>query len=164
MPKLQECQFLQIKVDGKEIGGTSEEKNYTGWMEGFAPVGLSAFANTDGAYFDPVDISLIVTKASGSIFEHFLKRGYKNITITVVHRGSDRFDQNYESQRTIYDNCKIYNISFMKDEGEEGRLFMKLSIIPEGDVEVTFNVPNSKDTALEKIGPVRYSIPEKMLK
>ncbi|RDA61900.1 hypothetical protein DVH07_18295 [Hafnia paralvei] len=160
MPKLQECQFIKIEIDGKSVGGTSEEKDYTGWMEGYCPIGLSAFSNVDGIYFDSVQLSLLVTKDTGNFYEQILKRGYKNLTFTIVNRGSDKFDQNYEVQRTVYSDCKIYNMTFERTDED---LFMNLSMVPEGTVEVTFNVPNSKDNGIDKIGPTKYSIHEKKL-
>ncbi|WP_237717571.1 MULTISPECIES: hypothetical protein [Enterobacteriaceae] len=43
MAKLQDCQFIEVKIDGKTIAGSSEEKKYSKWMEGYAPAGLNTF-------------------------------------------------------------------------------------------------------------------------
>lgn len=161
MPKLQDCQFIKIEFDKKAIGGTSEEKDYKGWMEGYSPFGLSAFSSIDGVFFDVNQLTLIVTKDSGTLFEQFLKRGYKDITFTIVHRASDQFDQNYESQRTTHTNCEINSMQFgMLEE----KTTLLLSFVTKGTVEVLFNVPNAAGDGLEKVGPIKYSIPEKTLK
>ncbi|WP_312414947.1 hypothetical protein [Pseudescherichia sp.] len=160
MAKLKDCQFIEIKIDNKVISGSSEEKKYSKWMEGYAPAGLNTVAGPDGTYFDAIQMSIMVTKETSSLYEQYLKRGYKEIVITIVHRGSDQYDPDYEIQRTVYNNCKIQSLNFeMRD-----KLFMDLSFIFEGMVEVTFNVPNAAETGLDKIGPVKYDIPEKALK
>lgn len=160
MSKLKDCQFVEIKIDNKVISGSSEEKKYSKWMEGYVPAGLNTSSGPDGAYFNSVFMSIMVTKETSSLYEHYLKRGYKNIAITIVHRGSDQYDPDYEIQRTVYNNCKIQDLNFeLRD-----KLFMDLSFVFEGMVEVTFNVPNATESGLDKIGPVKYDIPEKTLK
>jgi len=159
MAKLQDCQFIEIKIDNSVISGSSEEASYKGWMEGYAPAGLSTVAGPDGTYFNPVQASILVTKDSSKLYEKYLQRGYKNITITIVHRGSDKLNQNYEIQRTVYDNCNFGHLDFdMRDQ-----LFMELSFSFEESVEVTFNVPNTKDDGLDKVGPIKYNVPQKKI-
>ncbi|NIF59522.1 hypothetical protein F3J27_14820 [Enterobacter sp. Ap-916] len=160
MAKLQDCQFIEVKIDGKTIAGSSEEKKYSKWMEGYAPAGLNTFSGPDGTYFDSVQMSILVTKETSKIFENYLKRGHKDVTITIVHRGSDKFDADYEIQRAIYSTCTIQSLSFeMRDQ-----LFINLTFSFEGMVEVVFNVANATESGLDKIGPIKYSIPEKVLK
>ncbi|MEZ2578330.1 hypothetical protein [Buttiauxella ferragutiae] len=160
MAKLQDCQFIEIKIDNKVVSGSSEEKQYSKWMEGYAPAGLNTYSGPDGTYFDAMNMSVLVTKDTSNLFEQYLKRGYKNIVTTIVHRGSDKLGQNYEIQRAVYSDCRIQSLNFeMRDQ-----LYMNLSFVFEGVIEVTFNVPNAKDDGLDKIGPVKYSIPEKVLK
>ncbi|MEW7314515.1 hypothetical protein AB1E22_17735 [Buttiauxella gaviniae] len=160
MAKLKDCQFIQITIDGKDVAGSSEEKKYKGWMEGYSPAGLSTYAGRDGTYFESCDASILVTKETSTLYEQYLKRGYKKISITIVHRGSDQFDQDYEIQRSVYNDCKFNSLNFEMRE----KLFMNLSFTYEGMVEVTFNVPNALETGLDKIGPIKYDIPEKALK
>jgi hypothetical protein len=160
MPKLQDCQFIQIQIDGKVIGGASEEKDYSKWHEGYSTIGLRTFSGPDGMYFDPCEISILVTKDTSALYESVFKKGYKNIVITVVHRGSDEFDQSYEIQRTTYTNCKVFGLAIDMRE----KLFMDISFTYEDMVEVVFNVPNGANNGLDKIGPIKYSIPEKTLK
>ena len=159
MAKLQDCQFIEIKVDNKIIAGSSEEKDYSKWMEGYASAGLTTMSGSDGVYFDSIDMSIIVTKETSNLFEQYLKRGYKEIVITIVHRASDQYDQNYEVQRTVYNNCRIQCLKFEL----RSKLFIDLSFVFEGAVEVTFNVPNAAETGLDKIGPIKYDIPKKTL-
>jgi hypothetical protein len=159
MAKLKDCQFIEIKIDNKVISGSSEEKNYSKWMEGFAPAGISTISGPDGTHFDSVYMSLVVTKQSSDLFEQYLKRGYKEISVTIVHRASDKYSQNYESQRTVYGTCNIQRFDYeMRD-----MLFMNLSFEFTGTVEITFNVPNDNETGLDKIGPIKYDIPKKTL-
>jgi hypothetical protein len=159
MAKLQDCQFIEIKIDGAAVSGSSEEATYKNWMEGFAPAGLSTIAGPDGAFFDVIHSSILVTKESSKLYEKYLKRGYKNIVITIVHRGSDKLDQDYEIQRTVYDNCNFHSLNFeMRDQ-----FFMDLAFTFEGAVEVTFNVPNASDDGLDKVGPIKYDIPQKKI-
>lgn len=160
MAKLQDCQFIEIKIDNKVVSGSSEEKEYSKWMEGYAPAGLNTYSGADGTYFDSLNMSVAVTKDTSNLYEQYLKRGYKNIVITIVHRGSDKLGHNYEIQRTVYSDCKIQCLNFKMHD----QLYMELSFIFEGVIEVIFNVPNAKDDGLEKIGPIKYSIPEKVLK
>lgn len=171
MSKTQDCQFIQIKVDGKPIEGASVEKNYKGWMEGYAPTGLSSVAGPDGAYFDPVNLFIFVTPKTGMLYEQYLKRGHKKIEITIVHRGSDQYSADYEIQKTVYQGC-IINRIFLGMYGENGmysenigetKLCMDVSFRFTESVEVTFNVPNSNGDALEQVGPIKYLIPEKSL-
>lgn len=159
MAKLQDCQFIEIKIDNKIISGSSEERTYKNWMEGYAPAGLATMSGPDGTYFEAIQTSIMVTKETSNLFEQYLKRGYKEIVITIVHRGSDKYDENYEIQRSVYNNCKIQSLRFeLRD-----KLFMDLSFFYEGTVEVTFNVPNTGETGLDKIGPIKYDIPQKTL-
>jgi len=160
MAKLQGCQFIEIKIDNKVISGSSEEKKYNKWMEGHASAGINTMSGPDGAYFDSVDMSIMVTKDTSNLFEQYLKRGYKNIVVTVVHRGSDQYDPDYEIQRTVYSNCKLQILNIVMRE----QLFMDMSFTFEGEVNLTFNVPNASQTGLDKIGPIKYDIPEKLLK
>jgi len=160
MAKLKDCQFIEISIDNKVVSGSSEEKKYSKWMEGYSPAGLSTYAGADGTYFESCHASILVTKETSSLYEQYLKRGYKKIAITIVHRGSDQFDPDYEIQRTVYNDCKISSLNFEQRE----KLFMNLSFTFEGMVEVTFNVPNATETGLDKIGPIKYDIPEKALK
>ncbi|EAB8795102.1 hypothetical protein DU854_17270 [Salmonella enterica subsp. enterica] len=160
MAKLVDCQFVNIKIDNKTIAGSSEERTYQGWMEGYVPAGMSTLSGPDGTYFDSVQMSILVTKETSKLYEQYLKRGYKNINITIVHRGSDQYDPDYEIQRTVYDNCHFQSLNFVMRE----KLFMDVSFIYEGLVELTLNVPNANETGLDKIGPVKYDIPEKTLK
>lgn len=159
MAKLQDCQFIQINIDGKIVDGSSEEKSYIKWMEGYSPAGLSTYAGADGAYFESCHASILVTKETSNLYEQYLKRGYKKIIITIVHRGSDHLDQNYEIQRTVYNDCKINSLNIAMQD----KLFMNLSFTFEGMVELTLNVPNATDEALDKIGPIKYDIPKKAL-
>lgn len=160
MAKLKDCQFIKITIDGKDIAGSSEEATYKGWMEGYSPAGLSTYSGSDGTVFDVCNAVIQVTKETSNLYEQYLKRGYKKITITIVHRGSDQFDKDYEIQRSVYNDCKFNSLSFEMRE----KLFMNLSFFYEGMVEVTFNVPNADETGLDKIGPIKYDIPEKSLK
>ncbi|MCG5129778.1 hypothetical protein L2X78_19640 [Enterobacter mori] len=159
MAKLQDCQFIEIKIDGNTVAGSSEEATYKNWMEGFVPAGLTTIAGPDGTHFDTVRGSVLVTKESSELYEKYLKRGYKNIVITIVHRGSDKLNQDYEIQRTVYENCNFTSLSFeMRDQ-----LFMEFTFNFEESVQVTFNVPNAKDDGLDKVGPIKYSIPQKKI-
>lgn len=160
MAKLKDCQFIEIRIDGKPIAGSSEEKKYSKWMEGYSPACLNTYSGADGAHFEPCGISILVTKETSKLYEYYLKRGYKNITITIVHRGSSQFDPDYEVQRTVYTDCKIRTLNFEMRE----KLFMHISFVYERMVEVTFNVPNATENGLDKIGPIKYDIPEKTLK
>ena len=152
MAKLEECQFIQIKIDGKALTGTSEESEYQGWMEGYASGGLQAYSGTDGVVFDAINVSLLMTPGCGSLLEAYLRRGYKNIDCTVVTRSSDKFGGTYESLKIEYTDTEF-----------EGRLFLCTSVIVRGTVRVTMQVPNDKDTGLEKVGPICYDIAAKKL-
>lgn len=157
MAKLQDCQFIEIKIDGKVVSGSSEEDTYKNWMEGYSLPGLTIISGADGAYFDAIRASILMTKESSQLYEKYLKRGYKNIVISIVHRGSDKLNQSYEVQRIVYEKCKLQSLNIeLRDH-----LFMDLLFSFEESVEVTFNVPNTKDDALDKIGPIKYSIPRK---
>lgn len=159
MAKLQDCQFIEIKIDGKTVAGACEESTYKGWMEGFVPAGLTTYAGPDTTYFDSISGSFLATKESSELFEKYLNRGYNNIIVTIVHRGSDKLKGNYEIQRTVYEDCEFHNLAYeMRDQ-----LFINFMFIFKKSVEVTFNVPNTNDNALEKIGPTKYLIPEKKL-
>jgi len=160
MAKLKDCQFIEIKIDNKVVSGSSEEKKYKNWMEGYSPAGLTTYSGADGTYFESCNVSILVTKETSNLYEQYLKRGYKQIVITIVHRGSDQYDQDYEIQRSVYNDCKFNSLSFDMRE----KLFMNLSFSYEGMVEVIFNVPNATETGLDKIGPIKYDIPEKALK
>ncbi|CNK96697.1 Uncharacterised protein [Yersinia enterocolitica] len=159
MSKLQDCQFIEIKIDSNTVAGSSEEKTYKSWMEGYAPAGLTTIAGEDGIYFGEVHTSVLVTKETIELYEKYLKRGYKNIVITIVHRGSDKLSQDYEIQRAVYENCKLSSLNFET----RGQLFMDLSFTFEESVAITFNVPNAKDDGLDKVGPTKYSIPQKKI-
>lgn len=161
MAKLQDCQFFKIKIDGKEIKGASEEEAYKGWMEGFTPTGLQAYSGVDGATFDSVSMSWLMTKESSEIYEAYLKRGHKKIDVMIVIRGSDKFGTQYESLRVEYTDCSF---QYMSLETNEGRLYLNTSITVEGAVQVTMQVPNSTDSGLDKIGPINYNIAAKALK
>ncbi|MCX9063935.1 hypothetical protein NLN94_23930, partial [Citrobacter portucalensis] len=157
--KLQDCQFIEIKIDGNTIAGASEEEAYKGWMEGYAPAGISTTAGPDSTYFDAVHCSVLVTKETSKLFEKYLMRGYKNIAITIVHRGSSNINSNYEVQRTVYDSCNFQNMSYeLRDN-----LFLHFSFDFESTVAITFNVPNNKNDDLDKIGPIKYSLPAKKI-
>ena len=157
---MKDCQFIEIKIDNKVVSGSSEEKKYKNWMEGYSPAGLTTYSGADGTYFESCNVSILVTKETSNLYEQYLKRGYKQIVITIVHRGSDQYDQDYEIQRSVYNDCKFNSLSFDMRE----KLFMNLSFSYEGMVEVIFNVPNATETGLDKIGPIKYDIPEKALK
>ncbi|MRT15087.1 hypothetical protein GJV07_22670 [Enterobacteriaceae bacterium RIT711] len=159
MSKLKDCQFIEIKIDNKLISGSSEEKDYKQWMEGFVQAGLSTMAGPDGTYFDSVNLSILATKESSSLFENYLQRGYNDISFTIVHRASDKYSKNYEAQRTVYNTCNIQRLDYEMRE----HLFINLSFSFEGTLEVTFNVPNDTETGLDKIGPIKYDIPKKEL-
>ncbi|KIS43389.1 hypothetical protein [Kosakonia radicincitans] len=160
MAKLQDCQFIEIKIDNKPVKGASTESAYKDWIEGYAPMGITAYSGPDGTYFDSTHVSLLVTKESSTFFEQYLKRGYKNITITAVHRGSDEYSANYEIQRITYTDCKIQSLRYeMRD-----KLFMDINFTFEGEVDLTINVPNAQESGLDKIGPIKYDIPTKALK
>lgn len=166
MAKLQDGQFIQIKIDGSEIKGGSEESDYKDWLEGFSGAGLQTSAGPDGVYFHETAIDILVTKESNKLYESYLKRGYKNINITIVRRGSDKYGSNYEIQRTEYTNCKFHALHFMTHTtpNNNQQQFMHLTFSCEGTVAFTQNVPNEKEDGLDKVGPVTYSIPEKTLK
>ncbi len=160
MAKLQDCQFIEIKIDNKAVNGSSTEAAYKNWMEGFAPMGITTYSGPDGTYFDVTHMSVLVTKESSTLFEQYLKRGYKNITITIVHRGSDEYSANYEIQRVTFTDCKIQSLrSEMRD-----KLFMDITFSFEGEIDLTINVPNAAESGLDKIGPIKYDIPTKALK
>ena len=53
MAKLQDCQFIKVKIDGKELKGASEEDTYKDWMEGYAPVNLQAYSGICLLYTSP---------------------------------------------------------------------------------------------------------------
>ena len=161
MAKLQDCQFIKVKIDGKELKGASEEDTYKDWMEGYAPVNLQAYSGIDGATYAPVTLSLLMTKESSEIYETYLKRGYKRIDVTIVHRNSDKFGVLYESLNVEYQDRQFQYITF---ESIDGRLFLCTSVIVEGAVQVTMQVPNSTDTGLDKVGPIKYDIAAKALK
>lgn len=165
MSKLPDCQFIEIKIDNKVLAGSSEVSKYKEWMEGYASQWLVSYSGVDGAFFSDIHLSILVTKGNYSIFEEYLKRGSKEITITVVHRGSDEHEGDYEIQRTIYQKCNIKNFSFdiksHKQSGNGVMLFMDLFFSFSDTIEVTFNVPNADASGLEKIGPIKYSIPLK---
>ncbi|WP_096930141.1 hypothetical protein [Escherichia coli] len=161
MAKLQDCQFIKVKIDGKELKGASEEDTYKDWMEGYAPVNLQAYSGIDGATYAPVTLSLLMTKESSEIYETYLERGYKRIDVTIVHRNSDKFGVLYESLNVEYQDCQFQYITF---ENIDGRLFLCTSVIVEGAVQVTMQVPNSTDTGLDKVGPIKYDIAAKALK
>ncbi|HHR6132082.1 TPA: hypothetical protein ACS72K_003727 [Providencia alcalifaciens] len=159
MAKLLDCQFIEVKIDNNVVKGSSEEATYKDWMEGYSPMGLSSAAGPDGVFFDVIQTSILVTKDSSKLYEKYLNRGYKNIVLTIVHRGSDKLSPDYEIQRTVYTNCNFYSLNFeMRDQ-----LFMDLAFTFEGAVEVTFNVPNAKDDGLDKVGPIKYDIPQKKI-
>ena len=160
MSKLQDCQFIEIKIDNKVISGSSEESSYKNWMEGYVQAGLETLSTPDGIFFTSVQASILVTKETSNLFESYLKRGYKEIVVSVVHRGSDKYEQNYEIQRTVYNTCNFCGLKFAQ---HDGKLFMALSFTFEGTVEVTFNVPKADDSGLDKIGPIKYNIPQKSL-
>lgn len=109
--------------------------------------------------FDSCHISLQVTKETSNLYEKYLQRGYKDLTITIVHRSSDHYKEDYECQRTVYHNCKISTMNFEKRD----QLFLNMSFSFEGAVEVTFYAPNADETALDQIGPIKYDIPKKAL-
>lgn len=152
---------FKFTVDGKEIKGASEEESYKEWMEGFAPASLQAYSGIDGATFAPVTISLLMTKESSLLYETYLKRGHKKINVTIVVRNSDKFGSLYESFKVEYEDCQF---QYMTVESIEGRLFLCTSVIVDGSVQVTMQVPNNTDTGLDKIGPVKYDIAAKVLK
>ncbi|MFQ6247188.1 hypothetical protein ACLMPP_22310 [Yersinia enterocolitica] len=161
MAKLSGCQFIKITVDGKEIKGASEEEPYKGWMEGYAPTGLQAYSGVDGASFNSVTMSLLITKEISALYETYLKRGYKQIDVTIVVRNSNKFGSQYESMRMEYSDC---NLEYMVIETVDGQLFLNTSISVDGSVQVTMQVPNSTDTELDKIGPINYDIAARTLK
>lgn len=161
MPKLQDCQFIQISIDNKELKGSSEEEKYKNWFEGYSPVGLATSSGPDGAYFEYGNFSVVVTKDASNLYEKFLSRGYKQITITIVHRGSNSTDKDYEIQRCVYKGCNFSYLNFVMDDN---KLFISCSFRFDQSVVVTFNVPNADGTALDKIGPITYDIPQKTLK
>lgn len=161
MAKLRDCQFIEIKIDDNVIKGSSEEEKYKGWMEGYASAGQNSFSGPDGTYFESIQIAILATKETSAFYEYYLKRGYNKIDITVVHRGSDKYDQNYEVQRSTYYSCDIQSLNIEK---RDEQMFMCVTFSVEKMIEVVFNVPNATGTGLDKIGPIKYSIPEKMLK
>lgn len=159
MAKLADCQFIQISIDGKPVGGSSEETDYKDWMEGYAPSGLSTYSGLDGTYFDTCQVSIQVTKETSTLYEKYLQRGYKDLSITIVHRSSDHYKTTYDAQRTAYTNCKISSMNFEKRD----HLFMNMAFSVEGTVEVTFLTPNDTETELDKVGPIKYDISKKVL-
>lgn len=161
MSKLEGCQFIQITIDGEVINGASEEKKYLNWLEGYSPAGLATYVVPNDVHFDTQHISVVATEKIGTLFEKVLKRGgYKSIIITVVHRGSCALDPDYETQRTTYTNCKINSFAYdLRD-----RLYVNISFTVEKMIELTLQVPNDKNNALSKIGPIKYDIAEKTLK
>lgn len=157
MSKLNDCQFIKITIDGKDMAGSCEEKKYLNWMEGYAPKGITSYAYKEGPGFEQVHVSILATKDTGTLFEKYLQRGYKNINIITVHRGSDQFNKDYEIQRTVFEDCKFLGMGFRNsDDG----LFIEFNFGFTGSVEVTFNVPNAKANGLDKIGPINYGLPE----
>jgi hypothetical protein len=159
MPKLTDCQFIQISIDDKILEGASEEAKYSKWMEGYASPGMNTLSYPDGVSFDPVRMSVLVTKDSSALLTKFLQRGYKKIKITVVHRGTNKFDADYEMQRTVYSDCKIMSLNVEYRD----KMFMDVVFVFEDTIETTLNVPNAADDGLDKIGPISYSIPKKKL-
>ncbi|TPG64280.1 hypothetical protein [Ewingella americana] len=160
MSKLENCQFIQISIDGNTVDGNCEEADYKSWNEGYLPVSLSTYSGPDGTYFDSASISILVTEKTSTLYEKYLSRGYKKINITLVYRGSNKLNANYEIQRTVYTDCRLNSLNFeMRDH-----LFLNLNFSVEQEIEVTFNVPNKDDSALDKVGPVKFDIPTKKLK
>jgi len=160
MSKLNNCQFIEVKIDNKAVAGSSEESAYKNWMEGYASPGLETLSGPDGIFFTDVQTSILVTKETSKLYENYLQRGHKEITITIVHRGSDKYEKNYEIQRTVFNTCNFLGLKFAQ---HDEKLFMVLSFTFEGTVEVTFNVPNADETSLDKIGPIKYDIPQKKI-
>ncbi|NTZ52933.1 hypothetical protein [Citrobacter gillenii] len=159
MAKLKDCQFIEIKIDGNTVAGSSEEETYKNWLEGYAPSALATVSGPDSVLFEPMNISILMSKESNKLYEKYLNRGYKDVVITIVHRASDKLNQGYEAQRTVYDNCRFHSLRFEKRE----QMFMDVLFTFEESVEVTFNVPNTKDDGLDKVGPIKYNIPAKKI-
>lgn len=159
MAKLQDCQFIEFKIKDKAVKGSSEEAKYKGWMEGYSAVGLSTAAGPDGVYFYASNMSIAVTKETSDLYSKYLMRGYSDVTITIVHRGSDKYNTDYEIQRSVYQNCKVQSLNFVMRE----TMYMDIDFIFEGSVELTLNVPNADETGLDKIGPIKYDIPQKKI-
>lgn len=157
MSKLENCQFVEIKIDKTAVSGSSEESTYKGWLEAYSPPGLTTIFGKDGVHFDVVRASILMTEGSTELFEKYLKRGYKEIDITIVYRGSDKFDQNYEVLRIVYENCNFHSLNIELRE----HLFMDVMFSFDKSVACTFNVPNNAGDALAKMGPITYSIPQK---
>lgn len=160
MAKLQNCQFIEVKIDNKVVAGTSEESTYKDWMEGYVQSGLASISDCGGIYFSPVPVSALISKQSGELYAKYLSRGYKNVTITVAHRGSDKLSQDYEIQRTVYEDCNFHS---MVMEVRNESAFLDFVFSPRESVEVTFNVPNTKGDGLEKVGPTKFNIPQKKI-
>ncbi|MFX2610777.1 hypothetical protein [Enterobacter mori] len=152
--KVQDCQFIEIKIDNKAIEGASEEPKYNKWIEGRVQGGIDVVSGPQGAYFSPVNISAPMTQDMLSLYEKFITRGYKTIQVTVVHRASDQYNPDYESQRYVYENCKMNALSV--EPGEQ--TLMHMSFTFEGSVEMTYMLPNGKGTDLVKAGPTKFSV------
>jgi hypothetical protein len=160
MAKLQDCQFFEIKIDGKILAGLSEEEKYKGWIEGFMAPGLQSISGPDGIYFDPIRLTLTMCDGTRELYEKFVKRGYQDLTITVVHRGSSQLNGDYEIQRTVFSDCKFQSFDF---EPRDQNMFANVSLTFVGGVELTFNIPNAQGKGIDKIGPIKYNIPQKKL-
>lgn len=156
MAKLTNCQFIKINMNGKDLTGSCEEKNYLKWMEGYSERGLSSYNQHDGPAFDSNLIKIQMTQESSSLYENYLQRGYKKINITVVHRESNEFAGEYESQRVVYEDCVIHALNIR--HAEDYSMFMDLSFHCKGSVEATFNVANAEDTGMSKVGPVKFDL------
>lgn len=160
MAKLPECQFIEITENGNKIEGTSTEKNYDKWVEGYSPLSLSIVSGSDGPYFNSVQLSFLFSDGIKTLYENYLKQGHKDLTITIVHRGSDKNGNNYDILKVTYADCRI---GLMKYEQRDSLLFMSIIIDCKGTVELTTNVPNAKTDALDKIGPIKYDIAQKTI-
>lgn len=160
MAMLENAIFAQMKFGEKVLKGNAMEALFKGWMECNSSMAVLSQASDDGVYFGPNFMRLVVTKETSEIYQEYFARGYKKLIITLVHRGTDTKAKDYEMQRVVFDDCVFDSLDF---EANEGILFMNFQFRVKGTVELTINVPNEKNDGLDKIGPIKYSIPEKKL-
>ncbi|EER0880423.1 hypothetical protein ACSC77_004068 [Escherichia coli] len=161
MAKHHNHEFVRLTIDGKVLSGASEETQYKEWFEAQNTAGLQLYAGIDGPLFDVTTVNLVASPGTGALLEAFLKRGYHDIKIEIVSRSSDKFSDSYESVKTVYFGCSIHEIMIKADD--EDVLLTRISFTPEDKVEITLQVPNKDDGALEKIGPITYDIAAKNL-
>lgn len=158
MATLQHCQYFKIKIDGKELKGTSKREKQKDWNQGYLQSTVNSTWFQDGLHFDPIAISVLKTDDTLKIKEAFATRGNKKVEITIVTLNDHESESAYEMENIECINCLILNCDHVKSEGNS---FYHIVFEIREKIKITEYVRDADDGKLKKVGPFGWDFEKK---